>query len=176
METPQGARSRGSASASRKGKLRVRVTKLGEDALSFAKWFRTSRFDLMAAFYGELEEDPSLRDRASLEDRFRRALAHGKRVMLARGVVTVLLALGALATAGAALGRILWVPSLLANDVQATLWILDRSAAVAGAATLVLVGLRLAFDRYLDMVTTSATFLAMQLASCRGLEPAGRRA
>lgn len=170
METPHRAR-REATAAPAKDRARVDLGRLGDEALSFARWFRSSRFDLMGAFYGDLKEDPDLRDRPAIEDRFRRALAHGKRVLRLRLVVTILLAMGAVATASTALARMLWVPTLYVDDVQVALALLDRSAAIAGSATLLLVGLRLLFDRYLDMVTTSATFLAMQLASCRGLPP-----
>lgn len=145
---------------------RVFARSLGEDALDFFRWFLKSKFDLMAAFVGELEKDPVERDRADVERRLVQALRHAKRVLLARGIVTFLLAVGALATAGSAIARVLYVPAVLTFEVQATLLVLDRLAAVAGAATVVLVVLRLLFDRYLDMVDTSATFLAMQLATC----------
>jgi hypothetical protein len=159
METPH-ARRRARAEP------RVHFRDLGEGALDFAKWFRKSRFDLMAGFYGELAREPGERDVADVERRFLAAIRHGKRVLLARGVVSVLLVLGVVATAGAAAARVLWVPDALTFEVQATLAALDRLAAIAGSITVVLVALRLLFDRYLELVDTSATFLAMQLASC----------
>ena len=160
METPHAARRPSRAEP------RVNVRDLGNGALDFAKWFRKSKFDLMAGFFGELEKDPAQRDRADVERRFLAAIRHAKRVLLARGVVTLLLAIGVVATAGAAVARVLWVPAVLTFEVQATLAALDRLAAVAGSVTVVLVVLRLLFDRYLEMVDTSATFLAMQLATC----------
>ena len=160
METPHARRRRSRAEP------RFNVRDLGEDALDFARWFRRSKFDLMAGFLGELGRDPAERDRADVERRFLAALRHAKRVLLARIVVTLLLAVGVVATAAATLAKVLWVPAVLTFEVQATLAALDRLAAVAGSATVVLVVARLLFDRYLDMVETSATFLAMQLATC----------
>lgn len=145
---------------------RVNVRDLGEGALDFARWFRKSKFDLMAGFFGELERDPATRDPADVERRFLQAIRHAKRVLLARGVVTLLLVLGVVATAAATLARVLVVPTVLTQEVALTLGALDRVAAIAGSLTLVLVVARLLFDRYLDLVETSATFLAMQLATC----------
>lgn len=158
METPQARRSN--------GRLQVNARDLGEGALDFARWFARSKFDLMAGFFGELKRDPATRDAADVERRFLEAVRHAKRVLVARGIVTFLLALGVITTAGTAIVRFLVVPTPLRGDVQTTLWALDRFAAVAASASVLLVGARLLFDRYLDMVETSATFLAMQLASC----------
>ena len=161
METPHARRRRSRAEP------RIHVRDLGEGALDFAKWFRKSKFDLMAGFFGELEKAPEQRDVVDLERRFLAAIRHAKRVLLARGLVTFLLAVGVVATAAATLAKVLWVPAVLTYEVGATLAALDRLAAVAGSVTVVLVLARLLFDRYLDMVETSATFLAMQLATCR---------
>lgn len=147
-------------------RLKVNVRGLGEGALDFARWFRSSKFDLMAAFYGELDAPAGTRDVEDLERRFLAALRHGKRVLLARGIVTFVLALGVVATAAAAVARVVWVPSPLEMDVAMTLAALDRFAALSGSVTVVLVLARLLFDRYVALVETSATFLAMQLAAC----------
>ena len=160
METPHARRRKSRAEP------RFHFRDLGEDALDFAKWFRRSKFDLMAGFYGELAKEPGERDMADVERRFLAAIRHAKRVLLARVLVTFLLVVGVVATEAATLAKVLWVPDALTFEVQATLAALDRLAAVAGSVTVVLVVARLLFDRYLDMVETSATFLAMQLATC----------
>lgn len=140
---------------------------LGDDALRFARWFTRGKYVLMEDFLGELRKAPEARNEEELEARFARAVAHGKRIQAARSVVTVLLGLGVVAAAFATLARFLYVPDPLAGDVAFTASLLDRVAALSASSAVVLVALRLAFDRYLSLVDVTATFLAMQLATAR---------
>jgi hypothetical protein len=134
--------------------------RLGDDALHFARWFTKSKFQLMADFMADLECSPSQRDAEALARRFQAAIRHARRVLLARLAVTILLAAGVIATMGATLAQFLAVPA-------EALGFLDRVAAVSASATVALVVARLGFDRYLGLVETSATFLAMQIATTR---------
>lgn len=137
-----------------------------EESLHFARWFASSRYRLMAEFLTELEEPASERATDALRDRYCRALAHGQRVMRARAFVTALLALGVIATAVTAVMRLVALPGAIEADVAATQDLLDRLAAYSASAAVLLVGLRMAFDRYLERVDVTATFLAIQLATC----------
>lgn len=150
---------------------------LGEDALHFGRWFFKSKFALMQSFLGELRDDPGERDEREIEDRFLRATQHALRVQTARGVVTALLALGVVATAAASLAKSVAIPTAFAGDVDFWLTMLGRVAAISASASVLLLLARLAFDRYLEQVETTATFLAMQIASCSGRAAlaAGRR-
>ena len=139
---------------------------LGEDALHFGTWFAKNKFALMEGFLGELRDSPAERDPSEIEDRFLRATRHAQRVLVARGVVTFFLALGLVATASATIAGRVWIPTRLAGDVTAWLAVLDGAAAIAASVTLVLLAARLAFDRYLELVETTATFLAIELATC----------
>jgi hypothetical protein len=121
----------------------------------------------MASFLGELEEPPEARDEQALRARFCRAVSHAIRVQWARSAVTALLALGVLTTALATAADVLIIPPALAGDVAATRALVERIAAWSASASILLVALRLAFDRYLGLVDVSATFLAIQLASAR---------
>ena len=136
-----------------------RARRLGNDALRFARWFFRSKYALMAGFLGELEQTPEARDERDLRQRYCRALRHAMRVQRARAVVTVLLAMGVLTASSAAVLDALAGPEgrALVQDV----------AAWSASISVLLVGLRLAFDRYLGLVDVSATFLAMQLATAR---------
>lgn len=131
-----------------------------DEALDFARWFTKSKFDLMAGFMADLARPPAERDAADLARRFKHALRHAKRVLRARLVVTVLLAAGLIATLAAALARFLAIPP----DMLA---LVDRAAALSASLTVLLLVARLGFDRYLELIETSATFLAMQLATAR---------
>lgn len=132
---------------------------LGEEALHFTRWFLRSKYVLMAEFLGELAGDPAQRDTASLVDRYRRALRHAERVLLARSLVTILLALGVLAAATSAVANAL--------GVAAPVGVLERAAAFSTSAAVLLVALRLLLDRYLERVDIAVTFLAIQLGSAR---------
>lgn len=138
-----------------------RVRRLGDGALDFTKWFLRSKYRLMASFLGELEQAPDARDEAALRTRYCKALTHAERVLTLRGVVTVLLALGA------ATATVSAVSDALAVGGGA----LKTIAAWSASLTLLLILLRLAFDRYLSLVDVSATFLAMQIASARPARP-----
>lgn len=140
---------------------------LREEALQFTRWFTSSKYALMARFLGELDDDPSERNAGQIRDRYCRALTHGQRVTHARTAVTVLLALGVVATAVATLVRLFAVPTMVAGDVLATQAFLDRLAAYSASSAAALVALRLMFDRYLERVDVAATFLAIELATCR---------
>lgn len=150
-----------------------RVRHLGGEALAFGKWFFGNKYRLMASFLGELETAPEARDERDLRQRYCAALTHARRVNAMRSFVTVLLALGVVATAFATIVNVLTVPNFIAGDVAATRYLLERTAAWTGSATVVLVALRLGFDRYLGLVDVSATFLAMQIATAT---PGARRA
>ena len=145
--------------------LRRRAFHVGDDALRFMKWYAGGKYALMGGFLGELEDPPEERDAEAVRARFCEAIRHGRRVQAARTVVTVLLALGVVTTAFATVANVLFVPSALAGDVTTAGVVLERVAAWSATFAVVLVLLRLAFDRYLALVDTSATFLAMQLAT-----------
>ncbi|HVL49181.1 MAG TPA: hypothetical protein VM889_11540 [Candidatus Thermoplasmatota archaeon] len=147
---------------------RFHLEDVGDEALSFARWFLKSRFDLMESFTAELARAPRERDVAALKRRFHKATRHAKRVQLARLVVTVLLALGAVTTVLAAAGAALSLPREVDAPVEAGTALLDEVAALAGTATVGLVALRLGFDRYLDLVGVTATFVAMQITASAG--------
>lgn len=131
--------------------------KLGEEALHFTRWFAQSKYHLMARFLGELRHASGERDARVLQERYCNALTHAQRVHQARAVVTFLLALGVVSAATSAVANALDV------DVQAGL--LERAAALAASASVLLVALRLLLDRYLERVDVTATFLAIQLAT-----------
>ena len=138
---------------------------IGESSLRFTRWFLKSKFALMQAFLGELEMPAQARDPSHDRRRFLLAMRHAERALVGRVVVSVLLVFGIVATAAAAVARVLYVPAALTPGVEATLVALDRVAAVSGSLTVLLLALRLAFDRYLERVETTAVFIAMQLAS-----------
>lgn len=152
-----------------------RPRELGEGALKFARWYTSSRFALMEDFADDLATRHAPRDVPILRDRFLRAVRHGKGVLWARFAVTVLLAFSLVATVAGWIVSAVSVPPLLEGDVAATEAAVARIAAASASLTVVLVLLRLAFDRYLDLVATSATFLAIEIASARaaGREEAG---
>ena len=146
------------------GHWRRSVPKLADDEdVSFPRWYFRTRFDLMERFVDDLER-PS-HSVPHLRRRFLHAVHHAQRVLVARAVVTFLLALGVLATAAAGVVGAVWVPDTLEPGVVATSRFLARMAAVTGSASLLLLGLRLAFDRYIRLVETCATFLGMQIAA-----------
>ena len=145
--------------------LRQRAFHVGDDALRFMKWYAGGKYALMGGFLGELDDRPEERDAEALRARFCEAVSHGRRVQAARTGVTVLLALGVVTTAFATVANTLDVPEAFAGDVGSARLMLERVAAWSATFAVVLVALRLAFDRYLDLVDTSATFLAMQLAT-----------
>lgn len=144
---------------------------LGEGALKFARWYTRSKFALMRDFLDDLETPRDSRDLPTLRSRFLRALRHAERVLWARLAVTLLLAASVLATVISAVLGVLWVPTLLANDIEATRLLLTSVSAFAGSASVLLLVLRLAFDRYLELVDTSATFLAIEIAVSRAGRP-----
>lgn len=139
--------------------------------LGFVKWYAQNRFHHMEQYLPELEQEPSQVDAKRVRERFLKATRHAKRVMVARLVVTALLALGIVATAVAAVANAVAVPAALSTDVDRLRDWLARAAAVSGSATLLLLLLRLAFDRYLRLIETSALLLAMQLSAARAAPP-----
>jgi len=141
-----------------------RSHRIGKEALHFGRWFAKSKFALMEGFLGEIESCG--RDADELRARFLAATRHAKRVLVARGFVTTLLALGVIATASAGVAERWWIPTLVASDVASWAAILGGVAAIAGSATVALLVARLAFDRYLELVDTTATFLAIEMAAC----------
>lgn len=143
---------------------------IGDDALAFARWFAKDRFQLMEGFLHELERAPGERDAAALKARFLHAVRHARTVLALRGVVTVLLAFSVVATAAstlldnlAALNQRL--PALLDMPVDQLRALLLGIQAVSAAGALVFLVLRLAFDRYLELIQVTATYTAMQLAA-----------
>ncbi|HUR68729.1 MAG TPA: hypothetical protein VM370_05735 [Candidatus Thermoplasmatota archaeon] len=128
--------------------------RIGEEALHFTRWFARSKYHLMGEFLGDLVRAPEERNAERLKARYCRALEHAQRVLTARGVVTFLLALGAIATAGTAIANALHLGDIVA-----------RAAAISASATVALVALRLLFDRYLQRVDVTVTFLAIELAT-----------
>lgn len=139
-------------------------------ALHFARWFLHSKYRLMAGFEDELaREDPP--EPALLHARFRLAVRHAERVETARAVVTFLLAFGIIAAAGSTVANLLEAPRFLEGDIATTTLLMDRIAALSASLSVVLVGLRLLFDRYLDRVDVAAIFLGMQMAASRRVKP-----
>jgi hypothetical protein len=141
---------------------------IGEEALHFTKWFAQSKYRLMGEFLGELQSTREERDPEVLRARYCRSLQHAQRVQRARGVVTVLLALGVIATAAAAVANLLDL-----GEAGGATAFLERAAAISASVAVALVALRLAFDRYLERVDVVATFLAIQLSCAASLRPAG---
>jgi hypothetical protein len=147
--------------------IRQRAFHVGDDALRFMRWYAGGKYALMGGFLGELDDPPEARDAEAVRERFCAAITHGRRVQAARTFVTILLALGVVTTALATVANVLFVPPGIAGDVAAWSRFLERLAAWSATFAVVLVLLRLAFDRYIELVDTSATFLAMQLATTR---------
>lgn len=147
--------------------------RLGEEAMHFTRWFLQSKYALMAGFLGELRRAPDERDAARIQERFCRALRHAERTNRARGVVTLLLALGVVATGATSVANLVDAPELVEGDVAATATLLERAAAVAASASILLVAMRLLLDRYLERIDVAATFLAMQLATTVRPTPRG---
>lgn len=147
------------------GHARVRTHEPAEEdsGTRFFAWYFRSRFDLMERFLEDLERPTA--PLAVLRRRFLHTVHHAKRVLVARGVVTLLLALGVVAAVAAGVAEAVWVPDTFEPGVVATSAWLARLAAITGSASVVLLGLRLAFDRYLHLVDTCATFLGMQIAA-----------
>lgn len=145
------------------GHVRAYARREETDDIRFLDWYLQSRFHLMERFLEDFEHPTT--PVVVLKRRFLRAIRHAKRVLAARGVVTVLLALGVLATAAAGVAEAVWVPDPFEPGVAATSTLLARLAAVAGSASLLLLLSRLALDRYLELIDTCATFLGMQLAA-----------
>jgi hypothetical protein len=143
---------------------------VGEEALHFTRWFMQSKYKLMGEFLGELQSASEERDPEALRGRYCRALQHAQRVQRARGIVTVLLALGVLATAASAVANLLDV----GDGAASTTAFLERAAALSASIAVALVALRLALDRYLERVDIVATFLAIQL-SCAAVLRASPR-
>lgn len=132
--------------------------RVGAEALHFTRWFLRSKYRLMGEFLGDLSRAPAERDPAVLRERFSRAIQHAHRVHQARSFVTALLALGVFTAAGSAVGDAL--------GMAAPFGLLERVAAIAASASVLLVALRLLFDRYLERVDVAATFLGIELATC----------
>lgn len=129
-----------------------------ESPRAFLRWFVRDEFALRRSFVHELRRARESRDPALIERRLDHALRHAKQALVARTVVTALLSLGVVSTVLSTLAGVVWQPPGLTTLV-------DRVAAVAGSATVVLVVARLAVDRYLNLVAVTADYLAMMLAS-----------
>lgn len=140
---------------------------LGDDALSFAKWYLRNKFQLMESFAGELDKHPMRRDPLYLKERFLDAVKHAKQVLWVRTVVTVLLALGALTTVVSTFLDLFVAAPVLGATAALTQSVFAVVAGVAGSLTLVLIVARIALDRYLELVDVAATYTAMQLAAAR---------
>jgi hypothetical protein len=97
-------------------------------------------------------------------------VSHALRVQRARTLVTVLLAVSVAGTAIATMANVAYLPGL-SIELSATKLLVERVAAWSASLSILLVAMRLAFDRYLGLVDVSATFLAIQLAGAR---PAAR--
>lgn len=144
---------------------RARRAEVAEDEgrIRFLSWYFRSRFDLMQRFLEDLERPTT--PLPLLRRRFLDTTRHANRVLVARAVVTFLLALGVLAALAATVASAVWVPGPFEAGVAATSRFLAQAAAVSTSASVVLLVLRLAFDRYLGLVDTCATFLGMQIAA-----------
>jgi hypothetical protein len=143
---------------------RVAKQPFAAGSLRFLRWFLKSRFALMGGYADLLSRDPSERDVGLLRARFLEAVRHAERVLLARGVVTLLLAFGAVTTVTTAVLGSLALPEGLEAPRSLTALALRRVESVAGSLTLVLLALRLAFSRYLDLIDVTATYTAIALA------------
>lgn len=140
--------------------------------VGFARWFARNRFHHMEDYLDELEQDPATIDAGEVRARFLRATVHGQRVLAARLVVTVLLALGVITTATASIANAIDVPEAFQGDVEVARDLFARIAGYAGSATVLLLALRLGFDRYLRLIETTAMLLAMQLSAARRVSAA----
>lgn len=147
------------------GHARRRETAEDDRRFRAFDWYFRSRFDLMERFLEDLERPAASYDVPELRRRFLQTVHHAKRVLLARAFVTFLLALGVVATVVASLAQVVSLAGPLESGVAATSTFLKQAAAVTGSVSLLLLGLRLAFDRYLHLVDTCATFLGMQIAA-----------
>lgn len=147
----------------RRRPVRLNEHRLGEEALHFTRWFAHSKYHLMGGFAMELTRagDPT-----RLRERFSQTLQHAQRVHQARAVVTLLLALGVVAAAASAIANLL--------RVAAPTGILERAAALSASLSVLLIALRIGFDRYLERCDVAATFLAIQLSAASSSAPGGR--
>ena len=140
---------------------------VGDEALRFARWFVKNKFALMESFVHELDRDPLARNPEPLRRRFLEAVRHAEKVLLARAIVTFLLAGSAVtALASAVVERLQGTP-VLGATVEQTFSLLDFVIGISGSLTLVLIVARLGLDRYLELIDVTATYTAMQLASAR---------
>ena len=128
---------------------------MGDEALEFTRWFAKSKYHLMGGFLGELMSDRY--DVEQLRDRYCRALSHAHRVHQARAFVTLLLALGVIAAAASTVANVL--------EVTTDIGFLERAAAISASASVLLIALRLLFDRYLERCDVAATFIAIELSA-----------
>lgn len=114
-------------------------------------WFVRNRFQLWEALVRENERAPA--SAADCRARLRRASRQAQRVLVARVVVTVLLAAGAVASFATVVFAALGVGDGLES------W-LKRVAASAGSLAFALLVVRLSLDRVLERYDVIAAFFA----------------
>lgn len=145
--------------------------RVGHQAKHFGRWYLQNRFKLMQGFLSELERGPGERDSAELRTLFLATVRHGQRVQMARTVVTVLLAFSVVAAAASSLldqaGALneTALARFFQGPVEEFRALMLAVQAVSTSAALLLLVARLAMDRYLELVATSASFTAMQIAA-----------
>lgn len=123
-------------------------------------WFLRDRFLLLHALADEHRVAPLPPE--ACRERFERAVRQGRHVLVVRLVVTVLLALGVIASIVSAL-LATNAPALFADEAAAFSSLLTRVAAYATSATAVLLAIRLLLERVLARYDTLASFLAARL-------------
>lgn len=124
----------------------------------FLKWFLLNRYAFLEHLVDRLHHVTPETDQEALERRTYRAIRHGKRMLVVRLVVTVLLLLA---------GGSAFVSTLVAylHVVPGAEQAVQRVTTVAASAVLLLIILRFAIERHLDRVTTYVTFMSMRIAT-----------
>lgn len=123
-------------------------------------WFVKNRYVLWEGLVEEAQherEDPVAR-----QARFDAALKHAKRVLVARLVVTILLAFGVIASVASALIAVATVPGFEEGAAAADR-LFELVAAYAGSASVALLAVRFALERALTRYDVVASFLAPRL-------------
>lgn len=124
-------------------------------------WFLRNRFLLVQALVHEQEREPHTRQEASA--RLDHAVRHATRLLAARLTVTVLLALGIIASVASAAFAFVDLPFFAEHLTQAER-LFQRAAAAAGSLTAIFLILRLTLDRLIQRYDVVAAFLAARAA------------
>lgn len=123
-------------------------------------WFVRNRFQLWEALAAETRERPATA--ASCQRRFARALRQAQRLLVVRLVVTVLLALGLVASVASAV-LAATTPAFLAAQADAFERLLTRAAALATSVSALLLVLRLLLERALSRYDVVVAFFAPRI-------------